>query len=189
MHKLMFIPSEHFYLISMKCKIISYRWYEKFNLFVGWLKAKTLPKNFWGVDLLRLVMLFASLSTNGSFSVDGWITGLLIGSGSGESSPNTAGSLSLVRARTRLRYVVSDMHYNGWTGTLCESSGYLVLMGCRWWSGDSAGSCGSAPCVPPGCSAACSCARSARTSGSCLPWETTLWDRRRNFQMEECVEL
>lgn len=51
------------------------------------IKKKNLPKNFCGVDLLRLVMLIASLSTNWIFSLDGWSTGLVIVSIVPDSSP------------------------------------------------------------------------------------------------------
>lgn len=47
-------------------------------IFAFLLNINNSPKNFCGVDLLRLVMLIASLSTNWIFSLDGWSTGLVI---------------------------------------------------------------------------------------------------------------
>lgn len=50
-------------------------------------KYENSPKNFCGVDLLRLVMLIASLSTNCIFSLDDWSAGLVTVSILTDSSP------------------------------------------------------------------------------------------------------
>lgn len=127
-------------------------------------KKKTSPRNFCGVDLLRLVMLIASLSTNWTFLLDGWSTGLVIVSmlsAPAEIDPSVTNILtdcwlfywltSLALWRLRLE----------WGSELCypvPPVRQLLPDG-----PDSSDNCGSAPNAPPVCSVACSFDRSSCT--------------------------
>lgn len=85
---------------------------------------KNLPKNFCGVDLLRLVMLTDSLSTKWIFSLDGCSTGLETVSILTDSS-TTQRRIQVTRGK-RLELL------NIWSPGLM---GYLVMSGCWLLSG------------------------------------------------------